>query len=249
MSICCSALWWLLPADTARRLSSNNQAPRLDLVPLFPTCGWSLHTAACLADVASVLVAPHGRGRPETGQLAVCDDVAEHWDEGAGTSDEGVMAAVQAARAAAGLPPLPVHPLPPPPPKRGALPSAYPGSMAPDTRPAADGVAAQGNAGGIAQNGALLADGANGTASHNDGGDGSGQEAAAWCYDAVAVGGTFDRLHGARFGPCCIPTLPNAHTSLTLLTTITARRASPVAVHCRRCLQPRQQVVFGCHCG
>ena len=163
---------------------------------MFPTCGWSLHAAAVLADVASVLVAPHGRDRAEAGPLDACDDdVAEHWDEGAGTGDESVLAAVQAARTAVGLPHLPVHPLPPPPPKRGPLPPVYPGSTAPEARHGGSDVAAQGSGGRIAQNGA------HGAASHqdadHDGGDGSGQEAASWCYDAVAVGGTFDRLHGA----------------------------------------------------
>ena len=40
---------------------------------------------------------------------------------------------------------------------------------------------------------------ANGTSSHDEEGGhgGEGEAAATWCYDAVAVGGTFDRLHGA----------------------------------------------------
>jgi hypothetical protein len=173
----------------------NTQAPRLDLVPLFPTCGWSLHTASCLADVASVVVAPHGRGRQGAGgQLSACDDVAEQWDEHTQSSDVAVMAAVQAARAAAGLRPLPVHRLPPPPPRRGALPPTCLGSTAAD-----DVAAEEGNGGGIAQNGAHGAAPSHGDADE-DGGDGSGQDAAAWCYDAVAVGGTFDRLHGASSG-------------------------------------------------
>ena len=173
-----------------RQLTSPTQAPRLDLVPLFPAAGWTLEAASQLSDVGVLLL--EGEEEECAQSSAVVDEAR--------------------ARATPPLPPLlrrRMRALPHSPPQGAAAAERRSTPPFPSPQPYAHADCAGGECSGAAAPAEVERE-AGSPGGGRRGGDAGGEAESslfpdsAQSFGVVAVGGTFDRLHGGHRLLLCV---------------------------------------------